>query len=401
MPGRFKHTMPFSLHSVWRSKPIRVLGVTVAVLVGTLALGEIAGWPFLRTPLARQLSKLIGSTVSLDGDFRAQLLLQPGIAVTRITVGSASAVQVPHLLQADGFFVRWRWTDLWHSGQGAPLRLKLLEADQIHAHLVRLENGEASWAIAKPKTDTSAASSNLPQVEILVLRSGTVVYRDEPLKINLQPRIMQNTDDATELPWRAAATGNYRGVAVDLTAQAARNLPVFLQSPGGNALTPLRLRGHFGSTKLEFDGATGALWAGQAMRGKLSVRGASLRSSGAPLGLTLPHTPPFNIQGRVARRGGVWSLVADEATVGSGALTAAVQLNSATQPPTSTGLVGGRRLAFAELCPSIGAVKAPRETARVLPDEAFDLPSLAQMNADVQVNLAQVDFVHAQHHAVH
>ena len=95
---------------------------------------------------------------------------------------------------------------------------------------------------------------------------------------------------------------------------------------------------------------------------------------------------------RIARQGAVWSLVADDATVGSSELTAAVQFDTATHPPTLTGLVGGRRLAFADLAPTIGADKAPRETSRVLPDEPFDLPSLAQMQAHVRVDLAQVDF---------
>lgn len=384
--------MPLSSFPPWRSKPLRRLAVIGAVLLGAVALGELAGWPFLRTPLAQQLSKLTGSTVSLEGAFRAQLLIQPGIAVDSVTLGSGSAVKVPHLLQAEGLVVRWRWSDLWHSRQGAPLRLKRLEADQIDAYLVRLANGNTSWAPARAQPDGDVTPTELPQVETLVLRAGTIVYRDEPLDINLQARVMQSTEPGTPLPWRATASGRYRGAEVDLAAQAGSDLPLLMQTDGHAAPTPLRLSGHFGSTQLDFDGATGALWAGQDMRGQLSLRGASLRTSGEPLGFTLPDTPPFRMHGRIAREGAVWSLVTDDATVGSSALTAALQYDTATQPPLLAGHVGGRRLAFADLAPSIGADQAPREASRVLPDEPFDLPSLAQMNANVQVDLAQVDF---------
>lgn len=390
--------MPLFSPSLWRSTPLRFAGIAAAVLLGLLALGDLAGWPFLRTPLAQQLSKLTGYPVSLEGHFRAQLLVQPGLRVERVTVGSGSEVAVPHLLQAEGLNLRWRWSDLWHSRQGAPLRFKRLQADQIDAHLVRLANGNASWAIARAEPHENAESrekntaTELPQIDTLVLRAGTIVYRDEPLNINLQARITQSTEPDTALPWRATASGHYRSAQVDLQAQAGPDLPLLMQTDVKAALTPLRLSGRIGSTQLDFDGATGALWAGQSMRGQLTLRGASLHTSGAPLGLTLPDTPAYRMRGRIARTGAVWSLVTDDATVGSSELTAAMQFDTATQPPILAGHLGGRRLAFADLAPAIGADQPPREASRVLPDETFDLPSLGQMNANVRVNLAQLDF---------
>ncbi len=384
--------MPLFSRSFKPSKPMRVIGISAAVVLSLLALGELAGWPFLRTPLAHQVAQRTGSPVSLEGRFRAQLLIQPGISVERVTLGSGSEVKVPHLLQAEGFKVRWRWSDLWQSRQGAPLKLKRLEADQIDAHLVRLANGNASWAPPRAESDDNASPTELPQIETLVLRAGAVVYRDEPLNINLQANITQSTEPDTPLPWRATASGRYRGAEVDLQAQAGPDLPLLMQTGDNAALTPLRLSGRVGSTQLDFDGATGALWAGQDMRGQLTVRGASLRTSGEPLGLTLPDTPPYRMRGRIAREGAVWSLVTDDAPVGSSELTAALQFDTATEPPTLAGQVGGRRLAFADLAPAIGADQPPREASRVLPDETFDLPSLAQMNANVRVELAQLDF---------
>ena len=381
--------------SFWRSKPLRVLGVTIALLLGLVALGELAGWPFLRTPLAQQVEKFTGSTVSLEGKFRAQLLLQPGIAVESITLGGGAGVQVPHLLQAEGFVVRWRWLDLWRSRQGAPLRLKRLEADHIDAHLVRLANGNTSWSHVRVETDTADSATpptKPPQIDALVLRTGNIVYRDEPLNINLLARITQSTETDTALPWRATVSGRYREAVVNLAAQAGPHLPLLMPTDERTEPTPLRLKGRVGSTQIDFDGVTGALWAGQGMHGQFTLRGASARTSGEPLGLTLPATPPYKMSGRIARDGALWSLVTEDATVGSSTLTAALQYDTAAQPPMLAGHVVGKRLAFADLAPSVGADQPPRDSSRVLPDKKLDLPSLAQMNANVWVNLAQLDF---------
>ena len=384
--------MPLTFSPLWRSKPLRLLGLSTGVVLGLVALGELAGWPFLRAPLVQQLSKFTGSTASLEGDFRVQLLFRPGIAVDRVTLGSRSEIKVPHLLQAEGFVMRWRWSDVWRLSQGAPLRLKRLEANQIDAHLVRLANGDASWSAEQPNAQSKDKSTALPQIETLVLRSGDIVYRDETLNIKLKAHIAQSTEPDTLLPWRATATGDYRGAAVNLEVQAGADLPLLMSTQESTVLTPLRLSGKVGSTRLDFDGATGALWDGQDLRGSLTVRGASLRTSGKPLGLTLPNSPPYRVQGVIARVGPVWSLVTQDATVGSSALTAAMQYDPRTTPPTLSGKLGGKRLAFADLAPVIGADKAPKEANRVLPDEPFDLPSLAQMNANILIDLAQLDF---------
>lgn len=371
----------------------RVVALGAALVLAALALGEIAGWPFLRGPLARQLAGVTGSGVSLDGPFRAQLLLHPGIEVGRMSIGASAAVAVPHLLQAEGVVLRWRWGDLWRARQGAALRLKALEADQIDAHLVRLASGATSWPPASsPRAEDGERAATLPQIERLVLKAGTVVYRDEALRIDLSTRIAQSSGPHTALPWRAEASGRYQGAPVDLLAQAGATLPLLLQSEAGAALTPLRLSGRIGSTELDFDGATGALWAGQGMRGDITLRGASLRRSAMALGITLPDTPPYRLRGRLARHGAVWSLVTPDTTVGSSALSAALQFDRGTEPPTLSGHVGGRRLAFVDLAPAVGADQPPRNSARVLPDERFELPSLAQMNANVRVDLAQLDF---------
>ncbi|WP_168708632.1 AsmA family protein [Hydrogenophaga sp. PAMC20947] len=363
-------------------------------LVGVVALGELTGWPFLREPLEQQIHNRTGVDIQLDGRFRTRLLVSPMMSVEQITLGAGGGVDVPHLLKANNLVVQWRWGDLWRARQGAALRVKSLQADRIDAHAVRLKSGAASWDIVPRNTDAPPQTepAPLPEIERLVLREGQVAFRDETLDIELNATIEHSREAGGTMPWQATAEGSYRGAPIKLQAKASADLPLLLQTDADAPLLPLQLSGRIGSTQLAFDGAAGALWAGQGVEGQLKISGDSLQASARPLGVTLPDTPPYQLNARVVRQGATWSVVSDEATVGSSSLTANLKFQTDAHPPRLTGELGGARLALADLAPAVGADKPPRRSDRVLPDERFDVPSLGQMDADVQVKLRQLDF---------
>ena len=375
---------------------LRWAGVVIGVLLGSLALGELMGWPFLKEPLARQIEQRTGLSVQFDGQFRTRLILAPQLSAERVTVGATALVDVPHLLQAEGLVLEWRWVDLWRASHGRSLRIKSLQADTVDAHLVRLKNGAASWQLTPgPAPESDATTSALPappELDRLVLHAGQVDIRDAVHDLDLKVKIQQSTSASARLPWTADAKGHYHGATIDLQAQAAAELPLLLQNDGDPPLLPLQLSGQIGKTHLLFDGAVGALWAGQGVDGRLQISGPSLQATAAPLGVVLPATPPYRIVARVVRRGPTWSVVTDSATVGSSSLTASMQYQTDTQPPRLSGRLGGQRLALADLAPSVGADKAPRKSGRVLPDQPFDLPKLSRMDANILVDLRQINF---------
>lgn len=371
----------------------RRFGFALAALAGALALGELAGWPFLRSPLTQQLTQATGVPVQLDGRFRVRLIFAPQLSAERVTVGPGGSVDVPHLLQAQGLVLQWRWGDVWRASRGQPLHIKALQADAVDAHLVRLASGAASWQLgAAERPAIPASPAQLPTFDRLVLRSGDVVFRDEVLDMALKAHIAQDPSPTARLPWSAEAKGHYHQAPVTLKAQAAADLPLLLKTGAPAALTPLALNGQLGKTHVVFDGAVGALWDGEGVKGRLQMSGDSLQTSAAPLGVVLPDTPPYKIDARIAREGATWSVVTDTATVGRSALAADMQYRTDTQPPQLTGRLGGKRLALADLAPAIGADRPPSISNRVLPDERFDLPALDRMDANVLIDLPLLDF---------
>jgi uncharacterized protein involved in outer membrane biogenesis len=121
---------------------------------------------------------------------------------------------------------------------------------------------------------------------------------------------------------------------------------------------------------------------------------------GDPLRVTLPTTGPFRAQGLVAKDGAVWNVVTDQVAIGSSRLAGAFTYDPRPKLPMLAGRLTGSRLLLADLGPAVGA-SVPAETAtapparsksgRVLPDRPFDLPALRAMNANVLIDIADLD----------
>jgi len=124
------------------------------------------------------------------------------------------------------------------------------------------------------------------------------------------------------------------------------------------------------------------------------------------VGVTLPTTGAFRSAGRLAKQGGTWSVVVDDATVGTSRLRGAfVYETRATRAvPRLAGRLAGTRLLLADLGPAIGgaapaasgasAPTAPTRTrgaGKLLPSRPFDLASLRRMDAAIAIDIAEVD----------
>ena len=156
---------------------------------------------------------------------------------------------------------------------------------------------------------------------------------------------------------------------------------------------------------------------------------------GDPVGVTLPTTAAFRAEGRVVKQGDLWSVLADNVTVGSSRLNGAFTYDRGRAVPLLAGRLGGSKLLLADLGPAVGAAPhtasaadqpAPAATAtattpapaptgtasataakmalakgpppkqvkgpgKVLPSRPFDLGALRKMDADVLVDVAELD----------
>lgn len=389
------------------------LGVPAA-LVLAVAAGEVAGWPFLRQPLQQRLADTLAVPVRLEAPFHLRLLWRPHLAVQRLHVGAGGGLDLPHLVAAERVDLAWRWGDVWRAWRGeAPWRVQHLQAASLDARLVRPEPGRASWQLGRGGGGARGEGSGLPRFGRLQVDHGRVLFDDRPLdtRLNVVLEGGEGTAQGAGRGYRAQVEGRWQRLPLALQVQAGAALPLVAEGAEARPV-PVRVEGRAGAARLRFDGQAAALLGDRSLDGRIEFAGPSLAPVGEPLGVTLPQTPPFELQGRLVHADGVWRLVAERAAIGQSRLNGDFRFDPRTKPARLDGRLGGARLALADLGPAVGtpppAAKskpeakpdakrdakpaAERTPRRVLPQGRFDLPSLRAMQADVQVAIDELRF---------
>lgn len=442
--------------SVWTG----VLLALLLAAAGGFVAGERTGWRVLAAPAERWLSSRLGLPVDIAhaaaDDFRLSLWRGVRLQARGFRIGSPAWAGDAPLLQADGVQLQARWRDLLFPPTGRPLTLQRLSAERLQAHLVRDADGRANWApVVAGAASTPAAAASAAALPRLPLdpgrvwaRQAQVVWRDAPLRAEVLARLhlgLPDTNGLAPLPdaasaptppnprdpatpadtpsaeaiatadagaaWpqlalAAVAEGRYQGQPLSLSLRtgplaaalgvAPSAAPVGAAPPPAAPALALQLGLKAGRAALRFDGrVTGPLGPWDLL-GRYTLSGPSLAAVGQPLGVTLPTTAAFAMQGRLAKQGSAWHVVVDEARIGRSRLDAALRFDTAAARRRLDGRVHARHLALADLGPTIGTPTAEtpsttRAPGRVLPDRRFDLPALNAMDANVLLSADRLD----------
>ncbi len=393
--------------SRWASASLAALAVVVIAVIAC----EAAGWPFLAQPLQRVLSRTLDRRVvfsedsplpeaatapSVDGSahksFRIHFFGHVRVEAPYFEIAAPSWSQAAHMVQARDVDLTLRYRDLWAAYSGRSLRIERLSAAMLDADLERRKDGRASWQFGAPKTTAPTESSPPPLFEKLEVLSGSVRYRDEPLALTAQTKLSLGDDGVL----RADGTGSYGKWPIKIAATAQGALPFSAQNSGNTAI-PLTIDASIGRAAFSFKGQTEDAMHLQGFSGHFSLQGPSLAAVGDPLHVTLPTTSKFSIAGWVVKQDQNWRVRVDDAKVGTSLLNGAFSYEAGHAVPLLAGKLGGRRLLLADLGPAVGTQPktevdgTPARPGRVLPERPFDLSALRKMDANVLIDIAEVD----------
>ena len=426
----------------YRSRHVRVIGAALCLtlLVG-LAAGEAFGWPFLIAPLQRLLSSQLHRQISLLPDEpsagsgqRATLRFVGGLTLQTpwLEIASPGWSAAPRLLHAEDVTLALHYGDLWRAWRGAPLHIARLEAATLEAVLERDARGRVSWQMQRqpPPADAETPPMSLPSIGQLRLAAGRLHHVDALLAVD--GRYQLSLVDATPTPQLAASaassvlqitgSGSFRQKPFSLDLRAAGVMPWAGKQTEGKAL-PLRLQARIGQAALSFDGSAIDLLQLRGLNGQFRLSGPSLAAVGDPLGVTLPTTAAFRTNGSIVRQGSRWLVHIDEATVGASRLNGDFRYDTALSRPLLAGRLGGSRLLLADLGPVLGTTTAltaaklaapsasatapaaqaavvamprplpasTRGPGKLLPNRPFDLAALRAMDANVLIDLSELD----------
>lgn len=367
---------------------MRIAGaLAFATLAAFIGVNEALGWQGLRQSLQQALERSAGVPVRLEGKYRLHFLPGPRLTAQHVVVGAAHGLPLPQLLMADGLRVEARWSDLWRWRRGERLVLRTLAATSLDANLVRASDGHASWQLGERRDTAAAAASatqTMPRIETWWVQRGRIRWQDEPLRVDVVLALDAREDGAGHL---GTLTGSWRQVPLRLRFDAGGLLPLIDSA----AVSPvaLRVEGTVGATRLGFDGSAAALLDARRLAGRVELVGPSLARVGKPLGLTLPQTPPFHLDGQLAHSGDVWTLQQAQVRLGATSFGGDFRFDRRSSPPHLQGQAAGPRLALADLGAAVG-VQGEQAGERVLPQRRFDLPALRAMQADVKLEFEQL-----------
>ena len=379
-------------------------GGVVLFIAAVLAYFEWRGWPILRRPLENWATQHLDRTVTFDGSgsrWRLHLLGCVRLDAERLEIGPPSWSTLGPTLVASDAKLRLRYRDLFAVRKGEPLNVESLEAGTVALRLQRLPDGRASWQFGSGSKPGAAPSKfNGVHFELLIVNRGMAVVDDRLNTLSMVANFALR--DGTSVGKgkdsagiQAEADGSYRKLPLTASLRSGSALPWLSSDPAAPAV-PVSLRVQAGEARLAFDGQVRDLLASQGLTGSYELSGPSLAAVGQALGLTLPTTPAFAMQGSVTRDGTRWTTAVKQATVGRSRMMGDFAYD---RPPGITPKLSGTLNApivwLADLGPVIGAspdkqARPAHAPGRVLPDRPFDLPSLRKMDADVQIHVTEL-----------
>lgn len=387
----------------------------LAFIVLALALCEALGWRFLRDPLQSRLSTALQREVRCGPTFRLHLLGSVRLACSEVFLGSPEGQPVlldeqknPRpLLRATDARVAVPYASLMALRRGEGIEavdITALTVQELEANLAQAEDGRANFKFGPNKPPKPEAEEKepipLPRFGELQVRQGRLRLEDalHDIRVDGQLSTEEGSAGGANAGLRAQATGSWQGKPLQARLEAGGVLPLV---GGANAQpVPIKLQVEAAQTLVDLDGRVADLMSLRALEADFRVKGASLAGAGGFLSLTLPTTGPFDMRGKVSKKEALWHATVASFTVGSSRLRGNFDFDTGVKPPRLAGTLAGERLALSDLAPAVGGAAqgadasdkpAGKPAGRVLPDKEFDLPTLAAMQADVRVDLANAD----------
>ena len=379
---------------------LAALGV-IALAVAILVL--LWDWNWFKHPLERYVEARTGREFRIDGNLDVDLGRTTVVRADGVRFANAAWSKQRGMASADRVEAGIRVWPL--------LRRDAIVPDiRLSAPRLRLEKGPKSvgnWDFL-PK-DAGPSKWDL-RFQRLWIDDGRLQFLDPASKTDIDVAVDSLAQDApgASPPISVEGKGHWKGNRFALQGRAES--PLDLRDPD----SPYRIDAHAqaGATKAH---ARGTLLDPLRLRDfdlQLALSGKNLEDLYPLLGLALPPTPPYALDGRLTRdiEGArtTWHYDRFKGKVGDSDLAGNASVTTGGARPYLRGDLVSRKLDFDDLAgfvggapdtgngettnPELAALAAQRKTSpRLLPDTPYNLEKLRAMDADVRLKAARID----------
>jgi uncharacterized protein involved in outer membrane biogenesis len=377
----------------------RSRGVHRLEIVGLVALLIAAfvwwfDWNMLKPFVERSVEARTGREFHIDGDLDVDLSMAPKVTLERVRFGNLPGAKVHDMARSEKVEFRLRLLSLLHGD----VQLPYLTLARPWARLERDAKGKGNWVLkGKP-----LAPEDWPAIGRLMVDAGKLEVRDQLRRtdVDVDFRSAAPAKDSRVVPLLVEGDGTYVGNDFHLEGQV--DSPITLtdvRRPYG-----IDLRANAGPTHAFAKGKLVEPFRLRGMNLRFGLRGPDMGLLFPLLGVAIPTTPPYHMEGQLSRKDTTWhyddfaGVLGDSDIAGDAAFTNA---GPGREVPFLKADVVSRRLDFDDLAGFVGAppqtggnetasaeqkkqAAALRAKGKVLPDATFDLAKLRGMDADVR-----------------
>jgi hypothetical protein len=380
----------------------KVLAVLAAIIVLIALVLVFFPWDQLRGPVNRYLSERTGRHFAITRKLDVKLGRTTRILAEGIEFANPDWAKDPFLVRAESGEIDIRlWPLIAH-------RQFVLPRVALHKPQLGLQmeaDGRRSWALGH---DTGN-KRNVPDIGALEVDEGTMHFIDAAHDADIHTDFAidvtkQQSGDA--MPLQFSAKGNWQ--KEQFTAKGRTGNVLYLSAPLQSPF-PIEIEAAAGATHLAARGQIASLATLEGANATVDLKGDNLARLYKLLGVVLPDTPHYSVQGRVTKKGDVWNVADIRGRLGSSDIEGHLSFDKAKQVPHLAGELKSQLLDFNDLAPVVGlqekprgpkadkavasgkAKKPPREpNHKVIPNKPIDLAKLKAMNAEVNFTAAKV-----------
>ncbi|HEY0505053.1 MAG TPA: AsmA family protein, partial [Lysobacter sp.] len=282
---------------------------------------------------------------------------------------------------------------------------------QVLLPLIRLDNprllletnpkgGDGNWVFGEKGGDTDV------QFRRVDIQRGFVQFLDAPNRTDIRVGVSSQRNAARDASAPVSVVGG----------GLWQNNRFVLQ---GNAASPLLLRDRTAPYRINVRASAGATHAHARgtlldplrLRGfdlQMKLSGRDLGDLYPLLGLAIPHTPPYSLDGRFSREGEVWHYRKFDGRIGDSDMHGDASVDTSGKRPYLRADLTSRRLDFDDLAGFVGGTpqtgrgetaNAEQDkdaaqqdaSARLLPQTPYNLTKLRAMDADVRLRAMRIN----------
>ncbi|KRG46596.1 hypothetical protein ARC20_00235 [Stenotrophomonas panacihumi] len=369
-----------------RQRWLAALGVVVALILLLIALWD---WNWFRGPVERAVEARTGREFHL-GHLDVDLGRVTTIRGDDITLANADWSKTPRMAAMDRAEIDVRFWPLLVGKVQIP-EIRLSKPDLL------LETGTqdhpGNWVFKE-----SGGDGTLPALGRLRITDGQLKFVDAAGKTDINVSVnslpVKKADDAA--PIAIEGKGRWQGNPFTLRGSTASPLEL------SQTEHPFRidLRGSAGATKAHVRGTLTNPFQFRVFDLQMALSGQDMEDLYPLLGLAIPSTPPYQLDGRLQRENDVWRYLDFKGRAGDSDLAGDVEVDTAPERPLLHAELVSKRLDFDDLAGFVGAPpktdagetanaeqKAEaakiKASGKVLPTKPYDLSKLRAMDAEV------------------